>query len=47
MLYRSTSRPASGIARAETSMKAASASDSSDRLHPRSSVIGFSISPKA
>ena len=46
-LYRSMSRPTIGIASADTSMKMVTASDSEERLQPKSSDIGLSTSPKA
>ena len=46
-LKRSTSRPTKGNDSADTNMKAAIARDTVDRVHPRSSVIGFSMRPMA
>ena len=46
-LYRSTNRPRSGIESADTMKNVVAASESEERVQPRSSVIGFSTSPKA
>ena len=46
-LYRSISRPTTGMANADTTMNRVSADDSAERLSARSSVIGTSARPNA
>ena len=46
-LYRSINRPRRGIESADTTKNVVAASVSEERVQPRSSVMGFSTSPKA